>query len=66
MEPTTIKLEYDHTGQIKHPDFCSPCVPSKGDILRISSVRYVVIEREFWLENGLLDCVELHLQPEVD
>jgi hypothetical protein len=61
---TRIKLDYKTHGQLAHPDIEEESVPSKGDIVRISHNRYVVREREFWIDHGRIEYVELHLDEE--
>jgi hypothetical protein len=58
---TTIRFDYNHGKALKHPDIDMDCVPAKGDIIRISGVRHVVREREFWIDHGRAEYVELHL-----
>jgi len=61
---TDIRFNYDTRGALKHPDIALACVPATGEIVRISGVRHIVKEREFWIDHGLLEYVELHLEEE--
>jgi hypothetical protein len=61
---TIIRLDYDHGKALKHSDIEEDCVPLKGDIVRISGVRHIVRAREFWIDHGRIEYVELHLVVE--
>jgi hypothetical protein len=61
---TVIRFDYDSGGALHHPDIAVTCVPATGDIVSISGVRHIVKEREFWIDHGLLEYVELHLEEE--
>jgi len=58
---TTIRFDYDSSGALHHLDIDVECVPAKGDVIRISGVRHLVTEREFWIDHGMIEYVELHL-----
>ena len=58
---TTIRFDYETKGALKLQDIDVECVPAKGDVIRISGVRYTVREREFWTDHGQIEYVELHL-----
>lgn len=58
---TSIRFDYDSGGALRHSDIAVECVPAKGDVIRISGVRHIVREREFWMDHGTIEHVELHL-----
>jgi len=59
---TIVRFDYPHAGALKHPDIEVSSVPAKGDVVRISGVRHIVREREFWVDHGMIEYVELHLE----
>lgn len=59
---TRIVFNYDPHGAIPMDDISSPCVPLIGDIVLISSVRHIIIERSFRFDHGMLEYVELKLE----
>lgn len=63
---TTIRFDYDSGGALHHPDIAVESVPAKADVIRISGVRHVVREREFWIDHGMIEYVELHLDAMKD
>ena len=56
-----VSFNYNHGGALKLSDLDLSNIPAKGDIVRISGVRHIVRKREFWIDHGMIDYVELHL-----
>lgn len=56
-----VSFDYNHGGALKLGDLELSHVPVKDDIVRISGVRHIVREREFWIDHGMIEYVELHL-----
>jgi hypothetical protein len=61
---TILRFDYDSGDALHHPDLEVECVPQRGDVICISGVRHIVTEREFWIDHGLIEYVELHLKAE--
>ena len=59
---TTIKFNYFTNGALPLAPMNVECVPIVNDTLRISHDPYIVKKREFWIENGRIDSVELFLE----